>query len=70
VSQFRLQIVDKAGKVTKGWQPGDRVETELVDELCARVKAKGVGLGRTEAHVLADLRLAFAELLYELKARV
>lgn len=71
-SEYRLQVISiKTGQVVAGWQPGDRVvETDLVTDLEARVKAKGVGLFRTEAHVLADLREAFAEMLYQLKERV
>lgn len=71
-SDYRLQIIDtRTGQPTKGWQPGDRVvETDLVADLLQRVKAKGVGIGRTEAHVLADVRAAFTELLFQLKERV
>lgn len=70
MSVYRLQIVGPDGQVVKSWPPGSHVETELISELCERVKAKGVGLGRTEAHVLADLKAAFTEMLYDLKAKV
>lgn len=71
MSDFRLQIVHlPTNQVAFGWQPGDRVETDLAEELARRVKAKGIGLFRSEAHVLSDLRQAFSEMLYELKDRV
>lgn len=70
MSDFRLQIIDKTGHVAHGWQPGDRVETELVTDLLARVKAKGVGVFRNEAHVLADVRAAFTEMIFDLKRRI
>jgi hypothetical protein len=74
VSDYRLQVIHLRSKdpdrVVLGWQPGDRVETDLAEELSQRIKAKGVGLFRTEAHVMADVRKAVAEMLFELKARV
>jgi len=71
VSDYRLQVVQAStGKVVKGWQPGDKVETDLVDELVDRAKAKGVGLFRSEARVLGGVREAFGEMLLDLKGRV
>ncbi len=71
MSDYRLQIIHiKTGQVVRGWSPGDRVETELVEALCARLKAKGVGWFKSEARVLEALREAWSELLYELKSRV
>ena len=71
MSEYRLRIVHaRTGQIVKGWEPGTHIETDLVDELCARTKAKGVGMFRTEAHVLDDIRAAFAEMLYELKKQV
>lgn len=71
MSQFRLQIVDaKTGQVAKGWQPADRVEMDLVEDLCTRLKGRGIGMFRTEAKVLETVRGAFAEMLLELKRRV
>ena len=70
-SRYRLQVIDAmTGELVMGWQPGDRVELEMAADLAQRVKAKGVGVFRTEAHVLTDLRAAFGEMLYELKRRV
>ena len=71
MSRYRLQIIDaQTGEVVIGWQPNDRVETELSEELLRRVKDRGVGLFRTEAQVLASLRQCFSDMLYELKGRV
>lgn len=69
-SEYRLQIVQRdTGKVVE-WAPGLAAEVELVENFCARLKAKGVGLGTSEAHVLADARAAFGELLHDLKAQI
>lgn len=70
MSNFRVQIVHtEDGKVVE-WMPGREVEGELIESLCKRVKAKGVGLGRTTDHVVNDVRTAFQELLRELKFKV
>ncbi len=66
-SSFKLQIASvDTGKVVE-WAPGLAAETELIDNLCARVQVKGIGIFRTEAHVLADIREATEELLHDLK---
>ncbi len=69
-SDYVMQIRHReTGKVVS-WAPGLAAEVELIDNLCERVRAKGVGLAMTEAHVIADVRAAFAELLYDLKAKI
>jgi hypothetical protein len=74
MSDYRLQVIHlrskEPDKVVMGWQPGDRVETDLAEELAQRIKAKGVGLFRTEKHVMEDVRKAVAEMLWDLKGRV
>lgn len=68
-SAYKLQIVHiSTGKVVE-WAPGLQAEVELVDNLCARVKAKGVSR-RSEAHIIDDVRTAFEELIYDLKEQV
>lgn len=70
MSEFRMQIIHaETGKVVE-WMPGREIEGELIESLCAKVRLKGVGLGRTTDHVVNDVRTAFQELLYELKSRV
>lgn len=69
-SAYQLQIVHKAQGVVVAWEPGLTSERDLVSELCDRVQAKGVGFARTEAHVLADVRSAFEDLLLDIKRRV
>lgn len=69
-SDYLIQVVHKASGSVVQWEPGLRLEQEFEDELLLRVKAKGVGLTRTEIHVLADIRAAVRELLYDLKSRV
>ena len=69
-SDYLVQIVHReTGKVAE-WAPGLRVETEFVENVCERVRQKGVGFVRTEAHVIADVRQAIRELLHDLKAQV
>ena len=70
-SEYVVQIVHKASKqVVKSWDPGLLVEKEFEQEIVARVREKGVGVFRTEAHVLRDVREAIREVLYELKVMV
>lgn len=69
-SDFTICVRHKPSNTFVEWAPGRAVEMNIVDELCSRVKAKGVGALRTEAHVIADVRLAMTELLYDLKKQV
>lgn len=69
-SDFLIQIVHRNDGKIVAWAPGLEVEKQLISELLSRVKLKGVGLMRTEAHVLADVRVALEELLYDLKRQV
>ena len=70
-SDYVIQIVHiPTGKVARSWAPGLAVEKQFVDEIIDRVQQKGVGVFRTEAHVLADVQEAITELLYDLKAQV
>jgi hypothetical protein len=70
-SLYRMQIIHKpSGTVVAEWLPGRDFEHDLVAELAHRVAAKGVGIGRTAAHVKADVMAAFRELLLDLKKKV
>lgn len=69
-SDYLVQIVHKdKGKVVS-FAPGLNVEFDIENELANRVAAKGVGVGRSSAHVVADVRAAFRELMHDLKAQV
>ncbi len=69
-SKYVIQVASKkTGKVYE-WAPGLAAERELEDEICNRVAAKGVGIVRTTAHVIADVRAAIEELLHDLKLDV
>ena len=69
-SEFRLQVLHvPTGKLVE-WAPGLTIEKDFVAEICRRVQAKGVGIGRTEAHVVADVRAAVEELLFAIKMDV
>lgn len=73
-SLYELWIVSRGTKVpVVRWPPGRRegsAERDLITDLCDRVRAKGVGVLRTEAHVIADVEAAFKELLFDAKAGV
>lgn len=70
-SNYVLRIVYlPTGETVHQWAPGLAVESQFVAELCDRVRAKGVGVGRTEAHVIADVQTACEQLLFDLKSRV
>ena len=69
-SEYVIQVVhEKMGKVVE-WAPGLAVERQFITDLCNRVAAKGVGVGRTTAHVVADVKAALEELLHEMKSEV
>lgn len=69
-SDYVVQIVHRETGLVVSWAPGLQVEVEFIENLCTRVRAKGVGLARSEAHVIADVRTACHELLHDLKARI
>lgn len=70
-SYYRLQVIDtRTGTIARSWQAGDRVEIDLAEDLAMRLKAKGVGLLKTEAKVLTALREAMGEMMLDLKKRV
>ncbi len=70
MSDYQMQIVHKSDGRVVAWAPGGSVETDLVDELCRRIKVRGVGILRSEAKVLACVREEFASLLFDLKRKV
>lgn len=71
-SRYVVQIAElESGAVVAAWTPRKpETDGDVIDALCARVAAKGVGIGRTEAHGLNSLREAWQELLHDLKAQV
>ena len=59
MSEYRLQIIlARTGEVVKSWAPGTNVETDLVEDLCGRVKDA------------ENVRKAFKALLHDLKSKV
>jgi hypothetical protein len=69
-SDYRICVRSVSTGLEVEWAPGLAVERQLVTDLCDRVAAKGVGMGRTTVHVVADVRAALEELLHDLKAEV
>lgn len=70
-SRYVLQVVvASSGQVVASWPPGRDQEQDFITAVCDRVIAKGVGVGKTSAHVHADVRAALEETLFEVKAQV
>ena len=53
---FKLQIVDLHGAVVVSPFAAGKLEMDLIEHCVAEVVARGVGIGRTEAHVAQDVR--------------
>lgn len=69
-SEFVMRIVHIPSGKCVDMAPGLAAEMDLLNDLCARVRAKGVGLGCSEDHVVEDVRAAFREALMALKGIV
>lgn len=65
-----MQIIHKEYGTIAEWAPGFPVETDMLDDLVSRIKAKGVGLLKTESQVVKAVEAAYKELLWDLKSRV
>lgn len=70
MSEFKLQIVHKKDGAVVEWKPGHSLEVNIADELCARLKVRGVGMFKSEAQVLLAVKEEFAAMLWILKSRV
>ena len=70
MSDYRLQIVHSSDGRVVTWRPGHEIETDLIDALCARLKARGVGIFTSEARVLSSVKEEFGGLLFDLKRKV
>lgn len=69
-SRYRMQIVyDKTGDIVS-WKPGAPIETDIVVDLVARLKKRGVGLFTSEATVLAAVEQELSEVILDLKRKV
>lgn len=65
---FHIQLTDADGRVIKT-RAGGKHEADLVETFVRHIASKGVGLFRTEAHVLADVRAGIIDALMELKVK-
>ena len=65
---FLLQIVYPGGDVVQ-LPAGGRLEMDLINEIIAGVKDKGVGFFKTEAQVEKAMREGIAEALYAFKVQ-
>lgn len=69
-SDFVLQIRHIHSGEYIEFAPGLAVESQILEELCDRVNAKGVGIGRTSEHVINSIRSSFQELFWDLKKQM
>lgn len=68
-SPYRIRIERVDGQIVH-LIPGGKAERDMVDAIVNRVRTKGVGFARTEAHVLADVRAAIGEVIHEMKSEI
>ena len=69
-SEFKMQIAYvKTGDVVT-WAPGAVVETDIVEDLCGRLKTRGVGLFTSEATVLSIVAEELAAVILDLKRKI
>ena len=64
---FRLQIVDAHGRVVVSPFAAGQLEIDLIERCVAEVVARGVGVGRTSAHVAEDVRQGITAAIQALK---
>ena len=69
-SRYLMAVIDRETQEIVEYEPGHRAEKDFIDDCVARTLRKGVGFGRTAAHVEQDLRAALDEAVFELKARI
>jgi hypothetical protein len=73
-SDYLIQVVTRRdGQVVesiKAWEPGLRVEREFVASLIEALSTRPIGLFRTKATVLAAVKAAVEQFLFELKSQV
>ena len=69
-SIYLMQIVEKKNNEVVQFEPGLSVEVNFVDDIVTRTISKGVGLGRTSAHVAQDVREAVEEAIQALKRKI
>lgn len=70
MSDYRMQIFHIPSNSLVAWKPGADLETDLIDDLCERLKLRGVGLFKGEAKVLALVREELADVIFDLKKKV
>lgn len=68
--RFLMRVWDTATNSYVEWSPGKPIERQLVEDLCNRVEAKGVGYFRSSATVRVAVQSAMQELLLDLKKEV
>jgi hypothetical protein len=66
-SEYRIQVLHVPSGQLVEWAPGFQVERDLVAEVCRRAAEKGIGVLRTEAHVVADIKAAIEETFHDIK---
>lgn len=63
---FYLQLADSEGRIAQ-YRAGGKAEIDFIEACVAATIKRGVGVGRTEAHVAQDMRDGIAEAILSLK---
>ncbi len=70
-SRYVVQVAEiETGELVASWPPGLSEERNFIARVCDKVRANGVGLWRSEAHVVSGVVAALSAALHELKAQV
>ena len=70
MSDYKMQIIHTATGNVVNWKPGADIEVDVIEDLCLRLKKRGVGFFKTQAAVLDAVREEFASELWDLKKKV
>jgi hypothetical protein len=70
MTDIRLKFVDAETGASLLCGPGQEVETSVSDELCERLRGRGVGLFSSEANVIGAVREELAAVIRGFSARV
>ena len=69
-SRFLMQIVDRQTGEIIQYEPGRRAEILFVEDCIERIVELGVGFGRTQKHVVTDIRAGIESAILALKAKI
>lgn len=68
--RYLWQVVEEGSDAVCRLPAGGRIERDIVADVLTRAQAKGIGVFRTEARVLAAIETSLTEVLSELRKEV